>query len=456
LFHLYRGSELLQDNFIAEAKEELERALSLQPRDVEGQALLGIVYFRLGLYPRAIQIYEDIIQVRPREATPLVNLALCYLKTGQIARARDMLERAIAMAPDHNRAWGYLGLVFERLGEFSNAQAAFERAGQSNMAQRMRLLTERATENESGLGVAERDQVRHAAAEAVRELDAVASEPPFARAESEQASPSRSGRWAAIEPGQLLPPREHRVPSGDDVPPLSLTAPPAEETEAGGSVFVSAPRSARASSEAIDRAFPEAPGAILAGCGLVLVRFEGSFAARQRSLRLLLPDRDQLKSSVVARRNRGRDLEQPMGDPAAPIVLCEGSGRLAIAAEAGRSAVVIDLLGDFLYVSESRVLGFAGSLQHENGRLVGGGGEQIPIVQLSGHGALIVECNQPLVRMTADIDRPIVVHAADVVAWRGRLLATPLAPDATPGGVHGFVEISGDGSVYFSFGEMAR
>src|SRR5690606_2308727 len=57
LFHLYRGSELLQDNCISEAKEELERALAMQPQDVEGQGLLGIVYFRLGLYPRAIKIY---------------------------------------------------------------------------------------------------------------------------------------------------------------------------------------------------------------------------------------------------------------------------------------------------------------------------------------------------------------------------------------------------------------
>ena len=58
LFHLYRGSELLQENRVREAKEELERALSFQPRDAEGQGLLGVVYFRLGMYPRAISIYE--------------------------------------------------------------------------------------------------------------------------------------------------------------------------------------------------------------------------------------------------------------------------------------------------------------------------------------------------------------------------------------------------------------
>ena len=62
LYHLYRGSELLQDNCVPQAKEELERALKLQPQDTEGQGLLGVVYFRLGLYPRAIGIYEEIIK----------------------------------------------------------------------------------------------------------------------------------------------------------------------------------------------------------------------------------------------------------------------------------------------------------------------------------------------------------------------------------------------------------
>ncbi|HKQ72025.1 MAG TPA: tetratricopeptide repeat protein, partial [Polyangiaceae bacterium] len=60
LFHLYRGSELLQDNRVHEAKEELEQALKLQPRDAKGQDLLAVVYFRLGLYPRAIEIYEEL------------------------------------------------------------------------------------------------------------------------------------------------------------------------------------------------------------------------------------------------------------------------------------------------------------------------------------------------------------------------------------------------------------
>src|SRR5215510_717374 len=79
LFHLYRGSELLQENRVIEAKEELEYALLLQPQDPKGQDLLGAVYFRLGLYPRAITIFENLERQFPRDMSLKMNLALCYL-----------------------------------------------------------------------------------------------------------------------------------------------------------------------------------------------------------------------------------------------------------------------------------------------------------------------------------------------------------------------------------------
>jgi Tfp pilus assembly protein PilF len=112
LFHLYRGSELLQDNRMLEAKSELEHALTLQPRDPKGQDLLGVVYFRIGLYPHAIQIYENLLRENPRDYALRLNLALCYLKTGQALAARVELEAVVQNNPTHRRAWGYLGLAF--------------------------------------------------------------------------------------------------------------------------------------------------------------------------------------------------------------------------------------------------------------------------------------------------------------------------------------------------------
>ena len=137
LFHLYRGSELLQESRVLEAKEELEFAMTMQPLDPKGQDLLGAVYFRLGLYPRAIQIYEDLGARFPRDAAIKINLALAYLKTGQPQPARRVLEEIVHLYPDHKRAWGYLGLALQKLGAFEQAQVAFQRSGHELMAKRM-------------------------------------------------------------------------------------------------------------------------------------------------------------------------------------------------------------------------------------------------------------------------------------------------------------------------------
>ena len=173
LFHLYRGSELLQDNRAHEAKEELERALHLQPHDTKGQDLLAVVYFRLGLYPRAISIYEQLRRTSPRDPALLLNLALCYLKTGQASLARRDLELLITVNPQHTRAWGYLGLACERLGALSEAERAFERGGHAPMARRMAVR--RASMSPPAPIAAESSpsrEVRAVVAAAYEELDA--------------------------------------------------------------------------------------------------------------------------------------------------------------------------------------------------------------------------------------------------------------------------------------------
>jgi uncharacterized protein (AIM24 family) len=206
LFHLYRGSELLQDNRVHEAKEELERALHLQPRDSKGQDLLAVVYFRLGLYARAIQIYEELRAKNTDDTALLLNLALCYLKTGQPALARRDLQHLLALNPTHARAWGYLGYACERLGDLAQAERAFAQGGHKHMARRLagRRGDAHADAPPSGGGVAPRE-IREAAGAAYHELDA--GELAFTLAESTQeqnnADKVAQSAWSPLELGQV-------------------------------------------------------------------------------------------------------------------------------------------------------------------------------------------------------------------------------------------------------------
>lgn len=221
LFHLYRGSELLQDNRAHEAKEELERALYLQPHDAKGQDLLGVVYFRLGLYPRAIAIYEQLRRTSPRDPALLLNLALCYLKTGQAALARRDLEQLLSVNPSHARAWGYLGLACERLGDLAEAQRAFEQGGHIQMARRMEgrrnSMSPPAPVPEASSPSRE---VRDVVAAAFEELDA--GDLSFALADPTSDSRDRApDSWRPVELGQMPSAR----PEGSPAPVRTTQSP---------------------------------------------------------------------------------------------------------------------------------------------------------------------------------------------------------------------------------------
>jgi len=204
LFHLYRGSELLQDNRVHEAKEELERALHLQPRDSKGQDLIAVVYFRLGLYPRAIQIYEQLRRKNTNDPALLLNLALCYLKTGQPQLARRDLEQLLELNPTHSRAWGYLGLACERMGDLTQAERAFMQGGHHQMARRISARRDGASLAPIAAEQSQPTQeVRDVAGAAYQELDA--GELSFALAEptNERNDDGVAHSWRPHELGQL-------------------------------------------------------------------------------------------------------------------------------------------------------------------------------------------------------------------------------------------------------------
>lgn len=461
LYHLYRGSELLQDNCVPQAKEELERALKLQPADTEGQGLLGVVYFRLGLYPRAIGIYEEIIKACPNEISPRVNLGLCYLKTGQSHLARDVLDEVIQRVPDHLRAWGYLGLTFERLGELAKAEAAFEKAQQPNLARRMqRLLSEQAQIAQEPEDP-ERVEVRLAAADAVQELDG--REGGFSRAPGEDESePSRSGRWRAVEPGDAsVPPlpKVWRSPSlvgrlGPAVPAISDAAellrdsvPPPGALRAPPSM-----RAPMATSGALalegGLPFPKPPDKVLIHGGRIgtCITAEG-FAARSDVLSSLIGAVKALSPVTLMRRMRGRETGEPFGAGSSVWHGYEGAARAVIIAGRDRILWAIELAEEFVYVRESALLAFESTVRYENGRLAAGGRGPVAMVQLSGSGFAVLETHGPVSALSVGQDTQAVVRVDDVIGWTGRLLGQAVSTEVSPGRLPGAVAFTGEGAL---------
>ena len=469
LFHLYRGSELLQDNCVEQAKEELERALRFQPRDVEGQGLLGVVYFRLGLYPRAIGIYEELVRACPNEITPKVNLALCYLKTGQQHSARDVLEDVIQREPDHRRAWGYYGLALERLGEYEKAQAAFDRAGQPQLARRMQRNPGSGAAGARKPDEAERQryEVRRAAADAALELDSK-TDGPFSSSAKRRAISSRCVRAAGARSSRarrrFRPRRARSAPVRSRAGSADSRCPSMQATRSSSCRRRCAGRalrrrfrigvarrtpSALVAALSVPCARPRPSASSLRGT-MALVRVEVGFAIRNDALRAVQPERTPFRWGALRRRARGHDTDEPFGGPATPWSVLEGTGVVALSAAEGRSIAALELGGEFVYLREGRLLGFDSSARHENGRLPAPPSEPAPIVH---RAAFRSRDRARRERAAAACARrfggptKLVVRSESVAGWTGRLLAQPLTAEESPTHAHGFVAFSGDGFV---------
>lgn len=134
---LYRGGELLAAGKVIEAKDLLEKAHQLQPKNEKGQNLLGLTYFKLGLFDRAAEIYEALVRENPADPTLRVNLGLVYLKTNALPRAIREFETATDLSPEHKKAQNYLGVALAQAGEFARAKEHFILAGSEAMAEKM-------------------------------------------------------------------------------------------------------------------------------------------------------------------------------------------------------------------------------------------------------------------------------------------------------------------------------
>ncbi|MCC6648276.1 MAG: tetratricopeptide repeat protein [Polyangiaceae bacterium] len=361
LFHLYRGTELLQDDHVHEAKEELEAALRLRPLDPKSQDLLGVVYFRLGMYPRAIGIFSEIVRDFPDQRTPRLNLALCYLKTGQPSLARNLLEGVLEQSPDLPRAWGYLGLAHERLGEYARARDAFSRGGHDGMARRMDELLGGPP---ASIGVT---AILEAIADARGELPSL---PPGGGAPP-------SVRPSAPPPVSLGAVRAERPSLPPPPLPMSVSEPPSAGFAPSLEGFV---RTILATPPAEGRVAPF-------GEGGALWSPRGPARCRQSVVHAVIGD-----ATISRAEARGPRL----GGDTAPLASVTGARALWLTPRTGFRLVACQLDGETVLAREDAVVAFDAALALEVQAFPSEGVEGL---LLSGRGALIFEVPRALVSL---------------------------------------------------------
>ena len=406
---IHRATDLMRDNHSEEAKQTLERAFETRTDDPSSQATLGLVYFKLGIYPRAVAIYQNLVKDFPEEPTLRLNLGLVYLKTGQTEKAARELETVVKLAPEYRKASGYLGLAYQRLGDYLAAKRAFERAGAKHLARRMNRFIEpvsdasrNETESKSGdldLGLPKADQTADEDDNGMsQELAGFVEELPF----------------TAIAPGPLM--KNTQSPKE----PISVS-----ELSAGARL-----------PEPLNSRF------LISDAGYLLMDIETRGYSRLRGLHFLTAE--QIAYTPLKRRYRGRTCDELFGKSDNPMFEIKGAGRLGFHPTAWVfSAVSLD--GEAVFVKERYLFAMDASLTYENGRIPGDGDM---LVHLSGRGAFVLQTPTAPNSLEVTPKKGVIIPGDDLVGWFGRLLPRPTPkgpfdPQLSP------LELMGEGVVLF-------
>jgi hypothetical protein len=389
LLHLHRSSELLRTERTEDARNAIEMAFDAQPKDPNGQASMALVYFKLGLYPRAIAIYEKLVAALPDDPVIRLNLALVYFKTGQTRRARDELERVVQIQPDYRKAYGYLGLACQRLGDFERAHEAFGKAGAAHLADRMARFVEPDKHPlPAGLEEVPPSESPERTPVEIRSDDDTPEQP------DEPTSEPTEMLFGAQAPLDLAP-----LTSG-----LSEPLPVSELT---GSTRLLEPLTGRF---------------LVSDSGFLLINVNERVHTRLDGLHFC--SSDGLSYQPLVRRKRGLPSREHFGGADEPVFEVEGAGRLGYHPRDGVfSAVSLD--DEIAYVREQMVFAFDPDLTYENGRLPG---SATPLVHFRGRGAIVLHTPVPPHSLEVTPDRGVVIPSQGLVGWFGRMLPRKAAP----------------------------
>ena len=153
---IQRARQLLTAGQLNEAIQELSQAAALDPKSGEVHMLLGIAYDRKGLGARAREAFETAAHDPNNQPMHLNNLGFLLYRQGEYNEAIKYLKRAAKQSPEDARIWNNLVLAQLALDKFDDAyKSSVHSLG----------------EFDSRLKIAERQQVRGRAKDAIKQLE---------------------------------------------------------------------------------------------------------------------------------------------------------------------------------------------------------------------------------------------------------------------------------------------
>ena len=126
--HAARGQTFAKSGKAEEALAEFDRALSLDPYNVQALYGRGLIYQAGNQHEQAIADFTSANGLNPQRIEPLMARATSYLAIDKAKEAASDLDEAVQADSSSAQAWTARGAAYERLGDKAKAFTSYSRA----------------------------------------------------------------------------------------------------------------------------------------------------------------------------------------------------------------------------------------------------------------------------------------------------------------------------------------
>ncbi|MFC1752191.1 tetratricopeptide repeat protein [Thermoproteota archaeon] len=109
------------------AIDSLEKAIAINPADSRVHYDLGLFYSIIGEYDQSIVSYKKAIEINPEFCEAYNNLGAVYYKIGEVHKAIGFLVKAVEQTDDYTQAWSNLGSAYATLARYPEAIESFKK-----------------------------------------------------------------------------------------------------------------------------------------------------------------------------------------------------------------------------------------------------------------------------------------------------------------------------------------
>jgi tetratricopeptide (TPR) repeat protein len=135
LAHFNLGVIYLEDR-PEEARASLQKALAIDPQNLDIQYYLGVLFFKKGMYDTSLRYLEQCRQQQADAPRVLYVLGMAYNKSDMPDHAIEVLVRLCELEPQNANAHYNLGIALDKKGLYDQAKAAYKQADRLMQQQR--------------------------------------------------------------------------------------------------------------------------------------------------------------------------------------------------------------------------------------------------------------------------------------------------------------------------------